>query len=379
MKNKSYIIVLAILLTIALGTYQLIIPKFSTKAYSRETVADISQGLTTTTTKLEADTNQENSEELNDASNSINENEESEVSIKIGVEQELLRFNNAEKLEDTFTSYLLIGSDERSENSSLARGFVKGQRADVLILGIINDSSKNTSLISIPRDLLIRNSCTDQIQRINSSFSSNACGNNVENLAASILNLTGITIDHLALFNFEGFEKIIDSVGGIELCVDRTVREGFSFELQKGCQVVTGEIALNWVVSRNTEVLLGNKIVDESGNDASTWKKLSNVTDLTRIQRQQDIVIELLSQVNDFASLGELTDFISALEDTFVIDENLTNNKAASLLWSLRNQSLNDIDKLTIPTKPYRTESGMEVLVMTSYFLDFLKENNLLD
>lgn len=377
MKNRSYIIVFTVLLAIALGTYQLLIPKFSTKAYSRETVENISQGITTTSTVDSAG----NEGELVDGGifDNTNENEETEISIKVGVEQELLRFNNAEKLENTFTSYLLIGSDKRSKESKPARGYVQGQRADVLILGIVNDTSDNTSLISIPRDLLIRNSCTDEIQRINASFISNACGNDVENLAASVLNLTGITVNHLALFNFEGFEKIIDSVGGIELCVDRTVREGFSFELQKGCQIVTGEIALNWVVSRNTEVLLGNKIVDENGNDASTWKKLSNVTDLTRIDRQQDVVIELLSQVNNFESLNELTNFISALEDTFIIDENLTNNKAANILWSLRSQSLGDINKLTIPTRPYRTESGMEVLVMTSYFYDFLEENNLLD
>ena len=377
MKNRSYIIVFTVLLAIALGTYQLIIPQFSTKAYSRETVENISQGITTTSTVNSA----VNQGELVDEGSfgNTNENEETEISIKVGVEQELLRFNNAEKLENTFTSYLLIGSDKRSKESSPARGSVQGQRADVLILGIVSDTSDNTSLISIPRDLLIRNSCTDEIQRINASFIGNACGNDVENLAASILNLTGITVNHLALFNFEGFEKIIDSVGGIELCVDRTVREGFAFELQKGCQTVTGEIALNWVVSRNTEVLLGNKIVDENGNDASTWKKLSDVTDLTRIDRQQDVVIELLSQVNNFESLNELTNFISALEDTFIIDENLTNNKAANILWSLRSQSLGDINKLTIPTRPYRTESGMEVLVMTSYFYDFLEENNLLD
>ena len=50
MKNRSYIIVFTVLLAIALGTYQLIIPQFSTKAYSRETVENISQGITTTST-----------------------------------------------------------------------------------------------------------------------------------------------------------------------------------------------------------------------------------------------------------------------------------------------------------------------------------------
>lgn len=377
MENKSYILVLGVLIAIALATYQLIIPQFSTQEYSIETVENISQGITTTTIfdvgKTEA------SEEVSSEKSDTEDSQISDIIINPSIEDELLRFNQADRIERTFTSYLLIGSDKRSKDSSLSRGFVSGQRADVIILGLINNLNNKTSLISIPRDLLIQNSCTKEIQRINSSFIANNCGNDVENLAASILNLTGITINHLAMFNFEGFEKIIDSVGGIEICVDRTIKEGYAYELQKGCQIVNGEIALNWVVSRNTEILIGNKILDENGNDASTWRKLSTVSDLTRIQREQDIVIELLSQVDEFESVNALSNFIAALEDTFVIDENLTNSKAAGILWNLRNKKLSDINKLTIPTRPYRTESGMEVLVMTSNFSDFLKKNNLLD
>ena len=377
MENKSYILVLGVLVAIALATYQLIIPQFSTQEYSIETVENISQGITTTTIfdveKTEA------SEEVSSEKSDTEDSQSSDIIINPSIEDELLRFNQAVRIERTFTSYLLIGSDKRSKDSSLSRGFVSGQRADVIILGLINNLNNKTSLISIPRDLLIQNSCTKEIQRINSSFIANNCGNDVENLAASILNLTGITINHLAMFNFEGFEKIIDSVGGIEICVDRTIKEGYAYELQKGCQIVNGEIALNWVVSRNTEILIGDKILDENGNDASTWRKLSTVSDLTRIQREQDIVIELLSQVDEFESVNALSNFIAALEDTFVIDENLTNSKAAGILWNLRNKKLSDINKLTIPTRPYRTESGMEVLVMTSNFSDFLKKNNLLD
>ena len=374
MRNKSYIFVLILLVGVSILTYQLIIPQFATQEYDKETVQNISQGITTTT---EATSNQ--IEETIELDTEDSSEDEDSLDIDSSIEDELLKFNEAESLEGSFTSYLLIGSDERTENSSPARGYVKGKRADVLILGLINNQTNETSIVSIPRDLLIRNSCTEETQRINSSFSSNNCGNGVENLAASILNLTGITIEHLALFNFEGFEKIIDSVGGIELCVDNTIREGFSFELQRGCQVVSGEISLNWVVSRNTEVLVGNKIVDDNGNDASTWRKLNNVSDLTRIQRQQDVVIELLSQVSNFGSLNELTNFISALEDTFTIDENLSNSKAATILWNLRNEKFSEIKKLTIPTRPYTTESGMVVLIMTTYFKDFLTSNDILD
>ena len=377
MKNKSYILVLGVLVVIALTTYQLIIPKFSTQEYSRDTVENISKGITTTSIVEVHDS--ESPKGAYGEKTEIGENTTIDIGINPNAEDELLRFTRADRIEGIFTSYLLIGSDKRSKDSSLSRGFASGQRADVIILGLINNLNNKTSLISIPRDLLIQNSCTKEIQRVNSSFIANDCGNDVENLAASILNLTGININHLALFNFEGFEKIIDSVGGIQLCIDRHVREGYSYELQKGCQIVNGEIALNWVVSRNTEVLIGEKILDDKGEDASTWKKLPSVSDLTRIQRQQDIVIELLSQVKDFASVSALNSFIDALEDTFVIDENLTNSKAAGILWNLRNQNLSDINKLTISTKPYRTQSGMEVLMMTSYFSDFLKKNDLLD
>ena len=38
---------------------------------------------------------------------------------------------------------LIIGSDERSINSSAARGYVQGSRADVILLGILNEDSKN--------------------------------------------------------------------------------------------------------------------------------------------------------------------------------------------------------------------------------------------
>ena len=374
MRNKSYIFVLILLVGVSILTYQLVIPQFATQEYDKETVQNISEGITTTTevtlNEVEEIIEIETEDSLVDTDN---------LQIDSTIEDELLKFNEGESLEGSFTSYLLIGSDERTANSSPARGYVKGKRADVLILGLINNQTNQTSIVSIPRDLLIRNSCTEEIQRINSSFVSNNCGNGVENLAASILSITGVTIEHLALFNFEGFEKIIDSVGGIELCVENTIREGFSFELQRGCQIVNGEIALNWVVSRNTEVLVGNKIVDDNGNDASTWRKLNNVSDLTRIQRQQDVVIELLSQVSNFGSLNELTNFISALEDTFTIDENLSNSKAATVLWGLRNEKFSEIKKLTIPTRPYTTESGMEVLIMTTYFKDFLTSNDILD
>ena len=189
-----------------------IIPRFETQEFDKNRVQDIAEGITTTTTTISGSPAEVSQEEVTDQLVAdIDEVEKSEI--------EKLLLNNKAKFKITgYKSYLLIGSDERDANSSASRGFVEGQRADVIIIGLISDTSDKHYLLSIPRDTLIINGCTDILERINSSYITNKCGNDVENLAASIQSITGISVDHFARFNFEGFENIIDSFDGIEVC-----------------------------------------------------------------------------------------------------------------------------------------------------------------
>lgn len=364
--NKLQIFTGLSLITLAIISYNLI-PNFETQDFSSEIIENISKGETTTTTISEAD-------------DVIDEEENQEISTEeIEIDKlDVIKYNISKRIDDLFTTYLIIGSDKRSESSSPSRGNVGGERADVLILGII-DKNMQLSLVSLPRDLLVENPCTGSLERINSSYKSNECGNAPENLSAVILNLTGLKVEHFAKFNFEGFEKIIDSLDGIEICVDKTQREGYSFELQKGCQTVNGEIALNWVVSRNTEVLVGEKIIDENGNDNSEWQKMAGVSDLTRIKKEQYIVSSLLSEVKGFGNLNSLFKFINALENTFIVDENLSTNQAARILWNYRNVDFENIKKLTVPTENYITQNGAQVLVLTNYFYNFLVSETLIN
>ena len=265
----------------------------------------------------------------------------------------------------------------REVRTLLLQEVMLGARADVIILGLIGEV-RQKHLISIPRDVLISNPCTKEVARINSTFIRNDCGNKAENLAASIKNLTGIKVNHFASFNFEGFEKIIDSFNGVEICVDQTQREGFSFELQKGCQTVKGSTALNWVVSRNTEVLLGEKVIDNK-NDQSEWVIMPGVSDLSRNARQQYIILQLLNEVKNFSSLNELNLFIKALEDTFIIDENLTLNKAVNLLWNFRGEDLESIKQHSLPVESYELTDGRQVLIMTENFSEFAASVGILD
>ena len=71
--------------------------------------------------------------------------------------------------------------------------------------------------------------------------------------------------------------------------------------------------------------------------------------------------------------------FIQALEETFVVDEGLSINKATNILWNLRNLDLNSIAKLTVPTIPYQLSDGRQVLILNGNFYDFAKENLLIE
>ena len=370
--QKRYLLLFVVIFAIGALAYTFLVPSFETTDFDPDVIDDISKGITTTSTTSELNNN--------DNPQEVNNEEIKEEPIKIVNEntiQEVIKFTVAETSLENFTTYLIIGSDERTASSSDSRGYVDGQRADVIILGIINEASSDKYLLSIPRDLLIKNSCTKSIERINSTFSKNDCGNSAENLAANIQILTGLTVNHFASFNFEGFENIIDSFGGIEICVDKTQREGYSFELQKGCQTVAGSTALNWIVSRNTEVLVGEKLLDKNGNDISEWKKMVGVSDLSRNDRQQYIILQLLNEIKDFRSLGELNTFISTLEDAFIIDENLSINSAVNILWSFRDTDLTNIIKLSIPVSPYELDDGRQVLIISENFTNYAESKGL--
>lgn len=364
--NKEYIL-LIIILSISAGAF-LLFPSFEREDFDTDIVEDISSGTISTTTTLDDESNSSIEEEI-------------EVDIEVfetSIYDTLLINNETKRIDEKFISYLIIGSDERSLASSASRGTASGSRADVIMMVLI-DQNSNPSLISIPRDLLIKDPCTKNIQRINASYEKNECGSSEENLSAVLLNITGLKVNHFVKFNFEGFEEIIDSFGGVEVCVNETQREGFSFEIQKGCNILSGEIALNWVVSRNTEVLDGEKIVDENGNDISVWKPMSGVSDLTRVKKQQAIIISLMKGIRDFESLNSFFKFVNALENAFIIDKNISVIQASELVWSFRNIDYDNINKLTVPTYNYTTEAGAQVLILDENFYEFLVSKGLIE
>ena len=363
--NKTILLIIIFLIAI---TAYFLIPNFDREEFNPDVIEDISSGAITTTTVTKES-------QINKPDEDVNKVEEI---FKTSIYDSLLINNSSKRIDQQFSSYLVIGSDERSSISSESRGTSEGSRADVILIVII-DSNNNVSLVSLPRDLLIEDPCSQKIQRINSSYKNNGCGTDAENLSAVILNITGLKIDHFVKFSFEGFEEIIDSIGGVEICVNETQREGYSFEIQKGCNILNGEIALNWIVSRNTEILNGEKIVNDQGEDISSWMPMPGVSDLTRIKKQQELIISMMQKINNFESFNDFLNFVNALENAFTIDQNISILEATNLLWDFREINFSNVKKLTPPTYNYTTEIGAQVLILEENFYDFISSNGLLD
>jgi LCP family protein required for cell wall assembly len=253
---------------------------------------------------------------------------------------------------DPYDAYLIVGSD---------RG---DHRADVIILVLLPTDGSTPLMVSLPRDLYLPNRCTQGLTRINANY--NGCGpdlNGPTQLAGAVEDFTGIEVDHFALFTFDGFEQIIDAVGGMEICVDNPVREQGKMELPAGCTMADGHTTLGWVRSRMTQELVNGH-----------WRSMPGVNDLTRNQRQQDLILTVMARAGEFDSPGELTDFAASLSDAFTLDDRLSLAEAADLAWTHRNLSADDLIRMTIPVQPYTTSAGAMVLLPTASFDEVLAE-----
>lgn len=256
--------------------------------------------------------------------------------------------------EQAYETVLLLGSDK-------AAG-----AADVILYLVMPTNSADPFMVSLPRDLYVENPCTGRQGRINTLMRGcESQGINGPSLVAfEVGRFTGIEVDHFATFDFEGFESIIDAVGGVEICVEYPVRDAKSqLNLPAGCTNATGEQALAWVRSRHTQ---------QKVNGA--WRSMPGAGDLLRNQHQQDVIIELFKKLKSFDSPAQLTASVASLADTFVLSDTLGLSDAVNLAWSIRGIDVATINRIEIPVRLTRSSTGQSILVATAPFDEVLIE-----
>lgn len=139
-------------------------------------------------------------------------------------------------------TWLILGSDQREGAEAKE---ITGFRMDTILV-LTKPVNGRSSLISIPRDSLV--SVNNRRMKINSVaqvFGKPALTKVVESI-------TGHHIDHVAEIRFEGLTRVVDSMDGVELCYNRTVKDRFSgLDWKAGCHHSNGATALAFARMRH--------------------------------------------------------------------------------------------------------------------------------
>ncbi|NLG46827.1 MAG: LCP family protein [Gordonia sp.] len=148
------------------------------------------------------------------------------------------------------TNWLIVGTDSRAgltdqQKENLATGDADGARTDTIMMAHLPPSGK-PMLISIPRDLYVPIPGMGS-HKINAAFNNGGA----KLLVQTVEEFSGVRIDHYVEIGFGGFDQLVEAVGGVEMCLDKPLRDPKAgLKLKAGCQTLNGAQALGLVRTR---------------------------------------------------------------------------------------------------------------------------------
>jgi LCP family protein required for cell wall assembly len=244
------------------------------------------------------------------------------------------RYNQVVKVDLRLSHYrpgsaftvLLIGSDSRSNiscNSPQAQQYgcsqtVAGQRSDVIILVRIIPAENKAAILSIPRDTWVPIAGTDYASRINAAFN-----NGPQQLVDTIEQNFGIQINHYVEADFQGFQAMVDALGGINMYFSDPLKDAYS-DLNitsTGCLHINGYQALTLVRARHLEYF-------QNG-----YWQYDGTSDYGRIERQHQFIKAVINRAEQvlFTNPFALNHFVSAAAQSLVIDSSFSLSSLISL------------------------------------------------
>ncbi|HYN75181.1 MAG TPA: LCP family protein, partial [Candidatus Limnocylindria bacterium] len=238
-------------------------------------------------------------------------------------------------------TFLLMGSDARTGTGNKGYGNFEGARSDTTMLLHVYPDRKSAVVVSIPRDTIVDlPSCKDADKKVlpatrdrfNAAFDRGGPGCTLKTVEA----MTGLTVDHFVVLDFNGFKKTIDALGGVEVCLTRPLRDTKSgVDLPAGRTRVSGEEALGFVRVRSN---------------------IGDGSDISRINRQQLFLSSLIQEVT---GSGLLTDplrvwrVLSESSKSIATDTGLADSDGLiALAASLSGLRPKDVSFVTLPWLP---------------------------
>ena len=207
------------------------------------------------------------------------------------------------------TNFLVLGSDK-------AGGV---ERTDVMIVVSVDEKRANAALISIPRDSKV--TVKGRTEKINAVFPNHGIITTMQ----VVQDLLNIPIHYYIKMDFEGFEKIIDTLGGVIIDVEMPMvyddySQNLHIRLMPGRQRLNGKESLHYVRYRG----------DGFGDVTAT-----NSGYVGRVARQQKFIEALVNEASRPSNLGKLPALTTQLKDA--VRTNLT--PAEMLKWATLAQS----------------------------------------
>lgn len=251
--------------------------------------------------------------------------------------------NRPEKISSA-VNYLLVGSDTReglskAELKELRVGSVAtaaGKRSDTMLLVHISKARDKAVLISIPRDsFALIPAYTNKAgkvtparhSKINSAFN----WGGAPLLIQTIEEMTQLKIDHYVEINFAGFARVVDALGGIEVCTKKDIDDPKShLVLEAGVHTLNGIESLKYVRTR----------------------EFDGMGDIGRMQRQQAFMSSVLKKATSAGVLLNpitMTSFINSSLDAVTTDVGLQSAELISLAKGMKSLATSNIRTLTVP------------------------------
>lgn len=239
---------------------------------------------------------------------------------------------------------LILGTD--ADAGRIQAGM--NARTDCIMLASINTTTKQVSLISIPRDTYVKiydqnNQYVDQ-NRINSAFAYG--GGLKKNGVAYAMNTVkqffggNIPIDHYVLFDMDLVKSLVNAVGGVTVNVDIDVTVD-SIHLKPGVQKLNGTKALIYARDRH----------NTPGGDFG------------RVGHQQQVMIALLKELQNKGNIVKsIPALYSSLSTNVSTDPELGLLQVTALAWIAKDVNVGSLKQYTV-TGECLTISGASIVV----------------
>lgn len=253
---------------------------------------------------------------------------------------------------------LIMGTDTRKGNSQYgseedSSGFGS---SDVMLVLHLSADLQHATVLSLPRDLMApipackingttsTSPAVDDAQ-MNSALKTAGPGCTV----ATITQLTGLTIDHMMLADFNAVNELSSVIGGVDVCVTSAVNDPNSgLKLPAGVSQVQGPQALAFLRTR------------ESFGDGG---------DIGRIRAQQSFLSSLARKItkeNTLADVPKIYSIADTITRNLTVDKGLGSiSELMTLANRLRHVQPENIEFVTLPTEPWTKDSNRLQLAAT--------------